>query len=438
MRNHSLALLACVLGLISSAFAGGPMLVGSPTLGVDGAPMTWANGVVNYRVDGGNFTSGVTNATGIARVQSMFSTWTSVPTASITATNIGPIQPTGAFADGDVSTVAEYNAVSDSCDAGTQSPIIFDANGSIFQSLVGDPSVIGFAGPCDVDNNGHIISAIGMMNGSFQDGISNSSNFEINSATFDEALTHELGHFLGLDHSQINVEMLNNPSCGTDTHAGMPLMFPFIVCNARSTYGLPKLSQDDMAWISRLYPSATFNSTYGVIKGTVYFSDGITGAQGLNVIARSTTNLKRAATSAVSGLYLTGNFGQPFTGTNTGGSSFGSRNPQYEGYYELIVPAGTYRVEVEAIDQEFSFGSSVGPLVMPVPSPASYNEYWDAQESAHDAIEDFTPITVAPGSIVSGKDIILNGTEIRFDVFEEESRLYAPPAISFARPGEAA
>lgn len=161
--KRCLIVLATVTSLATCAFAGGPLLVGGPSKGIDGVPMTWANGVVNYRVDGGDFTTSVTNAAGVARVQSMFSTWTSVPTASITATNIGPIQPTGAFADGDVSTVAEYNAVSDSCDAGTQSPIIFDASGSIFQTLVGDPSVIGFAGPCQVDNNGHIISGIAMI-----------------------------------------------------------------------------------------------------------------------------------------------------------------------------------------------------------------------------------------------------------------------------------
>jgi hypothetical protein len=395
------------------------MLVGSPTHGIDGAPMTWANGVVNYRVDGGNFTSGVTNATGIARVQSMFSTWTSVPTASITATNIGPIQPTGAFADGDVSTVAEYNAVSDSCDAGTQSPIIFDANGSIFQTLVGDPGVIGFAGPCDVDNNGHIISAIGMMNGSFQDGISNSSNFEINSAMFDQALTHEIGHFLGLDHSQINVEMFYSPSCGSDVQAGTPIMFPYLICDARVNFGLPKLAVDDMAWVSRLYPSSSFNSTYGVIQGRLYFSDGISGTQGVNVIARSTTSPKRNAVSVVSGYLFTGNPGQNVTGDNTGGSAFGSRNPQLEGYFEVIVPAGTYTLEVEPIDSNFSDGSSVGPLFEPVPMPGS-REFWNDTESSADDPAASTPITIGAGSTLTGKNIILNGTAPRFDLYEEE------------------
>lgn len=418
--KRSLVLLAAILGLATCAFAGGPLMVGSSTLGVDAVPITWANGAVSYRVDGGNFSTTASNATGIARVQSMFSTWTSVPTASITATNLGPILPTGAFADGDVSTVAEYNAVSSSCDAGTQSPIIFDANGSIFQTLVGDPSIIGFAGPCDVDGNGHIVTAIAMMNGSFQDGISTSTNYEITSAQFDEALTHEIGHFLGLDHSQVNVRVMDSISfCGTPGRAAIPIMFPFLICDARISYGLPKLAPDDIAWISRLYPSSSFNANYGVITGRIFFTDGIEGFQGANVLVRSTTDPDRVAFANISGFLFTGNPGQSVTGDNTGGSNFGSRNPSWEGYFEVPVPAGTYTLQIEPVNSQFSFGSSVGPPVEPYPIIGSL-EYWDVNESAYDDPAASTPITVTAGTTVSGKNIIINGTPPRFDNYEEE------------------
>lgn len=422
--TRSLLVLGSVLTLVASAFAGGPLLVGGPNFGIDGAPFTWANGVVNYRVDGGPFASGmvaVDNATGIARVQSMFATWSSVTTASITPTKVGAIQATGVFTDGDVSTVAEFDAVSASCDVGTQSPIIFDATGNIFQTLVGDPSVIGFAGPCDLDSNGHILSGFAMMNGSFQDGVDNSTNFEITAAQFDQALTHEIGHFLGLDHAQVNVEMLDVNTCGNDhDFAGLPVMFPFLICAARPEGHAPKLAPDDMAWISRLYPSGSFASVYGVIQGRIYFSDGITGAQGVNVLARDVSDPRAKATNVVSGFLFTNDPGQSVTGTDTGGSSFGSRDPQKEGFYELVVPASSYTVEVESIYPDFSEGSSVGPLVRPTPNPGA-NEFWNDTESAPDDPTAKTTIVVTPGAVITGKDIVLNGTLNRFDRDEDEN-----------------
>jgi hypothetical protein len=44
--------------------------------------------------------------------------------------------------------------------------VLFDADGSIFQQLVGDPGIIGFASPCKLDpTTGRILSAFGMFNG---------------------------------------------------------------------------------------------------------------------------------------------------------------------------------------------------------------------------------------------------------------------------------
>ena len=58
-------------------------------------------------------------------------------------------------------------------------------------------------------------------------------------------------------------------------------MFPILLDNATNT-----LKTDDVAAISALYPASNFSSTTGRIQGHVLFSDGITPAQGYNVIAR--------------------------------------------------------------------------------------------------------------------------------------------------------
>jgi hypothetical protein len=424
--------------------------VGGPNYGVEGQPFVWDASVpVQFRVDGGPLarkpdgTVVLDNATGVSRVKAMFQVWQDVPTASISFSYAGQVQSTGIFTDGDVSTVPEFDAVTASCDDGTQNAVLFDADGTIFQQLVGDPGIIGFASACKLDpTTGRILTAFGMFNGQMQDGVNAPlaypANYEMTSAQFNEAIAHELGHFIGLDHSQINVEVLNdNGTCPTTDLAGLPLMFPFAVCQARSTASLPMLAPDDAAWVSYLYPETVnappgqvpFNSRYGTIKGAILFSDGQTQAQGVNVIARDTLKPRSIALSVVSGYLFTGNPGQTVTGTNDTGSPFGSRTPLLAGTYDIPVPPGSYTVEVESINQHFSGGSIVGPLDPPIASPGP-REFWNANESATDSTTDKSAVTVTVGAVVSDINIILNGTALRFDFFES-ARLWlikSPPA----------
>jgi hypothetical protein len=433
------------------ARAGGPLLVGGPGLGVEGQPFVWnvAALPVHYRVEAGSLarkpdgTVVVSNATGVARVQAAFQVWQDVPTASITFANAGTIQPTGAFMGGDVNTIEEFDAVEGSCNAGTQSPVIFDSDGTLFLQLMGDYSVIGFAGPCKLDETGgYILSAIGAFNGRFQDGIDEPyiPNYEMTVAEFNEALVHEFGHFAGLDHSQINESVLDRATalCNTTDLAGLPIMFPFATCQARSTASLPMLAPDDLAWISRLYPETVnsppsrvpFSSKYGTIRGTILFSDGQTQAQGVNIIARDTTATRAKAVSVVSGYHFTGNFGQNVTGTNDGGSPFGSRQPLLIGAYDLPVPAASYYLEVESVREYFAGASGVGPLNPPIPSPGPA-EFWNTSESSHDTTADKNAVAVSAAAVVNEINIILNGTSLRFDSFESAALwlLEPPPAL---------
>lgn len=462
MRQFS-ALLLSLLLVCGFAWAGEPIAVTGPAATNPGQAFVWPSGsTIHYTVDTGPLSatpSGqvvINNAQGLARVKSLFQHWQSVPTTSITYTYAGPI--TG-VAGGDVKTVQDFNTVKGSCVAGTQNPVIFDANGSIFSGLGLDSLVIGFASICKTNaQTGQIVSAMATLNGEFQDGISNQTNFELSADQFDEAMTHELGHFSGLGHSQINLALFQSgvvDACDIDDLAGLPLMFPVEFCQSRKSAGLPILSPDDMAWISRLYPGATYASSYGTISGFVFFSDGITAAQGVNVIARrvddpATTEdeSKRIAVSCVSGFLFTGNPGQSLTGDNTGGSQLGSRNPALIGYYEIPVTSGDYTVEVEAIDGQFTGGSSVGPLDPPMLDVGA--EIWHNYESATDDTTLADPVTVTAGQKISNLNIILNGTPPRFDINEdgEVKRLEAPSVPFLLRvpkqlsvesvPGEAA
>ncbi len=445
-----------VLSLLLSVFlstayleAGGPLSVTGSAAQNPGQAFVWnVSTPIRFTVDGGPLSVTPTGATvinnsqGVARVQALFQNWQSVPTTTISYSYAGKITAPGLSSSGDVKTIQDFNAVMGTCNGGSQNPIIFDADGSLLRALGLDPLVIGFSGTCKLDPQaGYIISAFVFLNGEFQDGVTNptNNNYELTADQFDEAITHEMCHFSGLGHSQLNLDLYQSGfvgNCPLDELAGLPLMFPVEFCQSRKSAGLPILAPDDVAWISKLYPNSTYASSFGTISGFIFFSDGITHVQGLNVIARRVDDpstpeneSQRIASSVVSGFQFTGNPGQSITGDNTGGSSLGSRNPALIGYYEIPVTPGTYTVQTENIDAAFTGGSSVGPLDPPALTYGAF-EYWHLNESAFDDPSVKGSVIVQAGQKLSNINIILNQTPPRFDLFEDgEAQLKQPPFL---------
>lgn len=396
-RRQIRAAAALVLVLAGGAAgAGGPLFIDE-----NGDFLLWSTAQpIVYRTDGGSLSSRVTNAQALTRVDGMFDVWQNVASSSIAYTQASPILAVAGFSDGDVSTAAEFNAVEGDCFDGDQSPVVFDANGSMFAALGMDPGVIGFAGPCAANGAGQIISGRVAMNGIFQDGIDAGENFELTALEFDAAFIHEFGHFSGLDHSQINVNCFED-DCGLDDLAGLPTMFPFLMNAQQRT-----LSTDDVAWISRLYPQ-NFDATHGTITGVVYFTDGESHAQLVNVIARRVdaggNEDRRLAASSVSGYRFGFVHGNAITGAQSSGA--GSSDPAHIGLFEIPVPAGSYTLQVEAIHHQFVDGSSVGPGYFNFVLPG-------------DPLAPSAPIAVSAGEIEDGHDVILTDGLRRFDDFE--------------------
>lgn len=399
MRRTAALLMVLLLAQPPFAPAGGPLIVGG-TFGQPGVPFTWSTAApVPYRIDAGTLGK-LTNAQAVARVGAMFAVWQDVPTATISYSYAGPLLGTTGFvAGGDVDTAAEFNAVSTSCDNGQQNPIIFDTNGSLFSALGLPPGVIGFAGPCAVSSQGRIVSGMAALNGAFIN--NNTSDGELMDDEFDAAFIHEFGHFSGLDHSQISSCF----GCGTTQVPATPTMYPFLIGAEQRS-----LAPDDVAWISALYPTAEFTATYGRIQGRIYFSDGMSGVQGANLVAGRVDDpgtpldeRTQAAVSVVSGYLFTSSLGQTMSGTNNSGSSFGGRTGELVGWYEIPLLPGEYRLEVSSVDAAFVGGSSVGPLSPPIPLPG--------QAPAPIAV------TVTPGGVTQ-IDVVLQQTPPRFDRFE--------------------
>ena len=405
-RAGRIVALLAGLATASVATAGGPLAVRT-----NGAPFLWNTAsAIQYSTDNGPLSASVAEAAARPRVQGMFAVWQNVPSASIAYNRAGFISDTGAFTDGDVSTAAEYDAVTSDCNNGGQSPIIYDAAAAIFISLgVDETSVIGFAGPCAIDPaQGRILTGNAVMNGLFQDGAANPVP-DLTAAEFDATFVHEFGHFSGLDHSQVNVECAT-AFCGADDLAGLPTMFPFLVTSQQGT-----LSIDDIAWISKLYPAnggSGFTATHGTITGIVYFSDGESHAQLVNVVARRVDNggtpadeSRTTAASGVSGNKVRIFNGNPINEPDTMPTGpFRSQDAADIGRYEIPLPPGNYMIMVESIDPNFTGGSSVGGedlIAMPGTAPAPLG-----------------PIAVTAGQTSTGNVVTLIGTPPRFDAFE--------------------
>jgi len=309
--------------------------------------------------------------------------------------------------------------------AKARSIIYDDKYGSILQDLGEDPnSTLGFAAPLcfttDGTNN-NFNRGLALINGKFVTGTPSSTTL------VKAVMIHEFGHMIGLDHSQINLDCLANPSCaGID---GVPTMFPVLI----DEQAMSTLATDDIAAISALYPTSNFASSTGRITGHVLFSDGQTPAQGFNVIARSTTAPLVTAVSSVSGFLYTVDVGNPVI-PSWYGSPYGSRDPALIGYYDLPgLPDGDYTVEVEAInnsgDHPFVGTSGLGPIgnygfqfplpsLLPTPPPCTL-EYLISGATATCNSADAAKLTVVAGPPVStGTDVILIGTPPRYDAWE--------------------
>jgi hypothetical protein len=367
-----------------AAHAGGPIAVSG-----DGRPYHFDPAQpVRYVVDAGPL-GPRSHEQAVAMVAEAFSVWTGVPTARLR------VEPAGELPrDINGGNLTEFL---NQLKPGDPSPILFDSDGSIMTAIWGQNARAaqnGQTAPFFADPaTGHLRMSISVLNGAAMAGLSDGEARQW--------IVHELGHFLGLQHSQLNPEVFSDGDPTNDDLA--PVMSYHWGPNRRGGLHLA-----DRAWFSWLYPSPDFAARTGSIRGRVLLPDGKTGLAGVQVIARRVDDPLATAVSGATG-YRFGH-GEAFGADPAYPGLFdpriqqGSSDPARLGEYLLPgLPPGAYTVEVRPLTDRIPV-PRVGFLI-------GGPKFWRPGSSAQDRASDATPVVVTAGSEVNGIDIVVNGKD---------------------------
>jgi hypothetical protein len=410
MKAARYAIAVMSLFWAASAGAAGPILVDTEATGL---PVLWKDGIVRVNLesgDGGSLGS-LSNAEAVALVRELFEDWsgTTIDGVATAAVLLEEGTPLGSVDSSNLDDHFTYCPPGKSCPSENppfvsgsartgQSPILFDDDGSITDAIQGKGaslSILGFAGPRVVERSGgilYITEGQAVLNGKFIDGNTGPADPEVPVDEFKGAIFHEIGHLIGLDHTQVNLGSAVKYLKGDASEAeAIPTMFPLFIDGAAQL--TPHF--DDRVAVSSLYPSQAFGLNFCRIEGTAFRADGTTELQGVNVIAVEGGDPLAESTSFVSGSLFAG---------------ISADCEEEEGGFVLagLRPGVSYSLQFEPVSQAFTGGSSIEPCDPP-------QKDFDAE--------------ALPGVFrcASGGEVITVGSETTTDVVTTKSVAVAPP-----------
>ena len=368
MIVHISRMLLAVLMLLSgavNAFAGGPINavgINATTYATDRFPLAYSTDMGSL----GNFNN--TQATAIATFA--FSTWENLSTAALSFTNVGQL-------DRDVSSSGDSYISGPGQFSDGVFPVVFDSDGSITDARIGvgaSQQVFGFASSFS-QNGVDFLEGFVVINGAL-------TGREGAEQIYREVITHEVGHMLGIGHSQIGIR------------ADYSLMYPTTL----TFDDVLNIGPDDGAAMSMLYPAPGFLGTVGGISGFVTNEVGAV-LSGVNVVA---------VDSATGALYST------VSDYHSGNDGRFLNKPDRTGEYTLRgLPPGTYFVRIEPINPLFQGGSSVASYSTPV-NPDVWREWYNGENESGNMLQDNsnekTGVVVTAGALTKEINIQANGS----------------------------
>ncbi len=354
----------------SLSFAGGPLILEGPS---GNTPVTYQNPAITVHVEEGDL-GATSNAVANTILQEAFNLWNEVNTSTINL-NINE-----SLINVDIN-IDNYNLYLPNT-AGTVfnandnlNPIVYDDNGEIIDAFFGanqSESTIGFAASILITGASYFSEGYAVING---------RDLGLTNTDYKLLIAHEIGHFFGLDHSQVNIDnsesIFSSPGiCTTSSRDNYPLMYPFVCRNTES------LHSDDISALSSLYPAASVSTVYGTLQGQ--FTDETGKALlGANIWAENTTS---GETFSIVSDYL----------------------KQGNGYYKMLLPAGSYTLHANSINPLFNGGSGVGPYSLSITDISFISPHPIAEVSYLGTVEENSESSVEVITMSANQAITIN------------------------------
>ncbi len=353
-----------------------PALAGSPLkTNINGLPFHWGSTVV-FHPESGELKAGVfDHDQSVSLIRDALDQWAQVPGVNLNIVEGETLADGGDTHAGNYTQFYKANpwhCYDNDPSTPCNSPIIFDEDGSIIEDLFGSCSqysILGFSGFSDVAGDSGdptwtqlkrgqaIFSGACIAPAQSKPGCQ-PCNVVLEPEEVKTLVLHEMGHFLGLGHAQVNPDSYLNchaqGTCTEEIEEHLPTMFPLLMKGAK----MLSLHRDDILSMQRLYGNPDAGTCQ--IKGKVLSADGTKVLRGVEVVARNTEDSQFFTDAFAT---ISGEMSPKVTATGKETTNCLENCGDFT--LSGLKPGETYQVCVQRILENFTGTKFVGPADPP-------------------------------------------------------------------------